>query len=103
MNNKTSAGIFKIKTGKEDKWRQWCIRLTTEFRSEVVASLREEGLIHEAVFCFVIDDTTYVLGEMVGEYLSANMDREVNQKHQQMKEECLERVSKAETLYSFFI
>ncbi|MBY0310194.1 hypothetical protein K2Q16_03565 [Patescibacteria group bacterium] len=103
MSSKTVANVFRVKSGKEAAWREWCVELTTQFRTEAEASLREEGLVHEAVFSFIIDGTTYVLGEMVGECLPANTDRQVNQKHKQMKEECLERVSKAEVLYSFFV
>jgi len=103
MIHKTAAHVFRIKPGKEGVWQDWCIELTSGLRSEAEASLREEGLIHEAVFGFVIDGVTYVLGEMVGECLPANMETEVNQKHKQMKEECLERVTKAEVLYSFFV
>lgn len=97
MNNK--AVLLKVKEGKLETWKAWCAELEGVMRAEAIETLKEENVIEELCTLFYVEGQAYVLGFMVGEMLPANMSREINQKHKQMKSDCLEFVSDAETLY----
>lgn len=95
-----NGAIFRVKKGRLDQWRAWCHELETSFREDALDSLRQEQIIQEAAFLFEIEGEYYVLGFMNGEGLPADMTKEVNIKHKQAKEECLERVSDITVLYN---
>lgn len=93
------AIVFKIKTNKKAIWDDWCVQLSTHFLQEATLSLVEEKVLQELTLGFSLNGEHFVVGFMNGDCLPANMEREVNNIHQKMKAECLERVSEAEILY----
>ena len=95
--------IFKVKPGKLGVWKAWAKELGGTLRMEALGTLKEERVVEEACLYFNIEGVDYVVGFMDGEMLPANMDREINQKHKRMKDECLERVAVGEVLYSLKI
>ena len=94
------GAIFRVKQGRFDQWRAWCNELQTSLREDALDSLRQEQVYQEAAFLFEIKGEHYVLGFMDGESLPGDMTKEVNIKHKQMKEECLEYISNIEVLYN---
>lgn len=100
MNNKVV--LLRVKEGKLETWKAWCAELEGARRAEAIETLNEEKVSEEICTLFFINNEAYVLGYVVGEMLPANMSREINQKHKQMKSDCLEYVSEAETLYHLF-
>lgn len=94
------ATVLKVKTGQWETWKQWCAELDTVLRSEAVLTLEEEQVLQELTLGFALDGEHYVIGFMDGECLPANMDRVINQRHNEMKQTCLERITNAEVLYN---
>lgn len=94
------AVIFRVKEGYYETWKNWCIELNTTLSEEAHLSLEEEEVFQELTLGFIIDDVHYILGFMDGECLPANMDRDINRRHKEMKKQCFERVSEAEVLYN---
>lgn len=92
--------LFLVKEGKWDKWKDWCHELATTLQSEALLTLEEEKVLQELAVGFMVDDKHYVLGFMEGDCLPANLERELNQRHQAMRAECLEKVSDGELLYN---
>lgn len=95
-----NGAILKVKSGQVGQWRAWCEELKTSLISEALETLKDEQVFQEASFLFEINGEFYVLGFMDGECLPADMTKEINIKHKKKKEECLEYVSKIETLYN---
>lgn len=95
-----NGAIFRVKQDRLDQWRAWCNELETSFHEDALDSLKQEQIFQEAAFLFEIKGEFYVLGFMDGECLPADMTKEVNIKHKQAKEECLERVSDITVLYN---
>jgi len=100
MNKKTV--LLKVKEGKIDTWKNWCAEIEGVRRAEACETLRKEGVTEEMCTLFFIDQQAYVLAFAEGEMSPANMSREINQKHQEFKKECLEYLSDGETLYHLF-
>jgi hypothetical protein len=94
------AALFRVKTGQWSIWKQWCAELATTLRKEVTLTLQEEQVLQELVIGFDIDGTHYIIGFMEGDCLPANMNREVNLRHKEMKEQCLEYAGVANILYN---
>jgi hypothetical protein len=97
------AILFKVKTGQWSAWNAWCTKIHTTLRDEALLTLAEEKVLQEMTFGFEINAERYVLGYVDGECLPAHMEREINQEHVRMKEECLERLSNADILYSLHV
>lgn len=93
------AYLFKIKESKKDLWCSWCQELSTSLRDEALSTLEEEQVIQELALGITLPEGEYFIGYMDGECLPANLDREINQRHQSMKEECLERIGPVDILY----
>lgn len=91
--------VCKVKEGKLDLWKEWAEKLEVSLREEALDTLIEEEVTCEFGALINLEGVQYVLGYMEGEILGANMDREINQKHKAMREECLEYVDRAEFLY----
>jgi len=94
------AILFRIKEGKKEQWYASCAELAGVLREEAIRTLEEEKVLHELTLGFSLENTDYIVGYMEGECLPANMDREINQRHKEMREECLEYVGLVETLYN---
>ncbi|MBP9750364.1 MAG: hypothetical protein KBC95_00795 [Candidatus Peribacteraceae bacterium] len=90
--------LFRVREGKKDIWNQWCQSLETTLRQEAIHTLEEEQVRLELVIGLTIHGANYVVGYMDGECLPANMDQKINQQHQLMKKECLERMNDEATL-----
>ncbi len=97
--SQTKAVLLKIKEGQWEVWRDWCRELSGALRFEAVLTLQEEKVLQEMALGFQINGERYVIGFVEGEALPAKMDREINQRHQAMKLQCLEHVEKVEILY----
>lgn len=93
------AYLFKIKEGKKHVWYKWCQEISTSLRVEALSTLEEEQVTHELTLGISLPEGNYVVGYMDGECLPANQDREINQRHSIMKEECLERIGPVDILY----
>lgn len=96
---KTQVVLCRIKEGKLEKWKAWTTQLQSASRSQAVETLRDEKIIEELAIIFEIKREFYVLGFAEGEMLPADMSREINKKHKQMREECLEFINNGEVLY----
>ena len=94
--------LFKIKEGKVEHWRQWCNLLATEYKKEAIETLQEENLTYESFSIFSINGQHYTIGMTEGDAKPANMERELNQKHKTIKQECLERMSPVEMGYEIY-
>lgn len=94
------AFLFKIKEGKKEIWYSWCNELATTLKEEALATLKEEGLVHEMALAFNTPEGEYFIGYMDGDGLPADMSKEINQKHKLMKDECLEKTGPVDVLYS---
>ncbi len=88
----TLINILKIKEGKLDQLKDWCLQLGTTLKEGALESLSEEQVDQEGCFLFSINGEHYVAGYMHSptEILPAT-DSELNRKHKQMKAECLEK------------
>lgn len=93
------ASCFKVKENKKKQWLEWCEELETVSKSEAIDSLKSEGVQQEACFSVLIDSSMYIIGFSEGVCKDADMSLEVNKKHKEKKEECLEYISPAEVLY----
>jgi len=86
--------IFKIKEGKIQQWKDWCIFLN-EHKPEVLETLKEEKVTRE---CAVLrGDTVFYF--MIGEGHPSS-DTELNIQHRKNVKECLEPVE-GEVLFDF--
>lgn len=88
------AVLFKVKD--KDTWVKWCEELATTLHEESLETLNEEKVRQEMTMIFTVNKVDYVLGYVDGEMLPANMNREINQKHKAMKEQCLELIVDAD-------
>jgi hypothetical protein len=93
------AILFRLKEGKAKQWMQWCSQLEHDLKVEAIETLREESISEELCMLVRVDGAPYVLGFVAGDSLPANLSRELNTKHQQMKEECLEYENTPDVLY----
>lgn len=93
------AILFRIKEGKRDGWYTWCRELSSNLREEAILTLKEEQVLQELTLAFSIEDSDYVIGYMDGDCLPANMERDINQRHKEMRAECLEYMGDVEVLY----
>ena len=91
--------VLKIKSGKLAKWKQWCSELDEARRTEALETLREEGVNEELCVLIDIGGIPYVVAFSDGEMLSADMTRDINQKHNALKNECLQYIGEGESLY----
>lgn len=94
------AVLFRIKKAYLNDWKEWCKEISTNLKKEAELSLIEEKVVQETTFCFKIDTEWYGLGFIDGESLPANPDREINKKHKDIKNKCIEFISEAEVLYN---
>lgn len=94
------AVLYKVEPGQWNTWKEWCTEINTTLREEAILTLEEEQVLHELALGFSLGDDQYVIGFMQGECLPANTAHEINQKHRNMREQCLEKIDYAETLYN---
>lgn len=94
--------LLKVNDGKHEAWKNWCHELETTRRIEALETLEEEGVTEELCVLISLNGAPHVVAFMEGEMLPTNMVREINQKHNQMKKECLEYVSEGESLYHLY-
>lgn len=97
------ANIFKIKKEKLDVWKKWCQLLNSDLKMEAIETLIEEKVSYEAFAIFKIKEEFYTIGFGEGEFLPANLNKEINIKHQAVKKECLEYIDSAEMLYELIV
>jgi hypothetical protein len=94
------AVLLKVKSGQWEVWKKWCAELNTTLRSEAILTLEEEQVLQELTLAVVLNGEHYVIGFMDGDCLPANTKRSVNQRHNEMKQNCLEYVDDVEVLYN---
>lgn len=94
------AILLKVKDGQWEAWKNWCTELNTTLRKEAILTLEEERVFQELTIGFEVDGDYFVIGFMDGECLPANMERDINKRHNAMKHQCLERVGNADVLYN---
>jgi len=96
------AVLFRIKTEFVNEWKNWCLQIENELKSEAAKTLAEENVLQEISILFKVNEDYYGLGfmDINGELLSTNMNKEINIKHKEMKKKCIEYVGDAEVLYS---
>jgi len=93
------SNVFKIKEGKTQQWKDWCVKLNTIYRTEAIETLKEEKVTQEAFFFFTINNQDYTMSMVDGEALPSTTTRELNIEHRKNYKECLEKVSTVEVLY----
>ncbi|OGZ63870.1 MAG: hypothetical protein A3A98_01110 [Candidatus Staskawiczbacteria bacterium RIFCSPLOWO2_01_FULL_40_39] len=83
--------FWKIKPGKKQTWINWCNEII-QHQNEVIETMKEENLIHER--CVIFEDYVFYEHETVEgkEKKPMNPNREINQKHQRILNECLEHI-----------
>ena len=81
----------------KQEWEQPYMRFYNKYAPNL--TLEEEQVIQELALGITLAEGEYFIGYMDGECLPANPDREINQRHQSMKEECLERIGPVDILY----
>ncbi|MDO8571242.1 MAG: DUF6176 family protein [bacterium] len=94
--------IYKIKEGKLDQWKNWCLKLNSTLRNEAIQTLKEENLTMEGFFLFKINNEHYTVGLSYAEGESSlALDSDLNNMHKKMKNECLEKIERGrgEKLY----
>ena len=91
--------LLKVKEGKLETWREWCNVLENTRREEAKETLLGEKVTEELCVLIDLNGAPHVVGFMEGEMLPADMSREINQKHDMMKKECLEYAGEGESLY----
>jgi len=91
--------LFKVKEGCVDKLKAWGKEISGPLREEAQITLREEKVTQEGLSIFQIGMEWYAIGFMEGEGLPSNKDREINKRHEAIKNECLEYVGPIEELY----
>ncbi len=93
------AVLFRVKKERVDEWKLWCSTIATTLYTEAQKSLEEEKVFQELTLLFELKGEFYGVGYMDGDGLPANMNREINQKHKEMKKICIEYVTDAQVLY----
>jgi hypothetical protein len=93
--------IFKVKDGKMSQFRDWCAELK-EREPEVLETLVHENVVCETYYHFEVGSHDYVAGIqwIEGIHEKADMSVELNRKHFETLQECLEPV-KGTDLCSF--
>lgn len=91
--------ILKIKKGKLEIWKAWCLELQNERIGEARETLLDEGLEYETVGIFQIKDDHYILASTSGEERPTDLGREINKTHREKRKECLDFVDEVEVLY----
>jgi len=95
-----SIHFYKIKEGKKDTFKEWCIKLNTTLRNEAIDTLREENATREGFKLFEINGEYYAMGYMEGEnIIPSNQERSINIEHRKIMKECIEKQIKGEDLY----
>ncbi|MBX4209555.1 hypothetical protein KW799_02610 [Candidatus Parcubacteria bacterium] len=90
--------IYKIRKEKLEKLLTWAKELSTTYKSEALAALREEKVSREYVGIFYIENEPYALCFMEGECLPAS-DSELNRKHKEVMRDCIETSYPLDTAY----
>lgn len=82
--------IFKLKKGKLDTWKAWCLMLDDNLRHEALDTLVEEGLTREygGVFNMGGEDYGYIFADKEGK--PSNKEKEINRTHEATIKECRE-------------
>lgn len=93
--------VFKIKKGKIKTWQNWCKLLSSRYKKQALATLKQEGLTHEGFSSFNFKGETYVIAMSIGRHLSVDMKNKLNQKHKKIKKECLKHIKTANIDYYF--
>ncbi len=88
--------LFKVTNTA--KWFKWCEQLNTTLKSEALDTLKEEGGTFECFINFEIDNQFYSLALGDG-HLPADMSKEINQRHKEIKKECLEKANQPDIGY----
>ncbi|MGH2613417.1 MAG: DUF6176 family protein [Rhabdochlamydiaceae bacterium] len=94
--------LFKIEKGKLEKWLEWGHCLMTEHQEEAVETLKEEGLIYEGFCVSEVAGNYYTLAMIEGYERPTNMERELNQKHREVKRDCLDKLGPVEKAYELY-
>lgn len=105
--------LFKIQKGKEGAWKEWCSYLC-KHHLEAKETMREENSVYERSIMYERNGDYFVVGtsQFSDVPKKANLNVELNIKHQKAKEEFLGRAIAVfegefklppvyETLYSF--
>jgi len=92
--------FFKIKEGKLDVWKDWCITVNTLLRIHALKTMEYEHSSREYWVLFSLGEDHYVLGasEFFDEPRKADMTEMINIEHRKIIDECLTFVCKGESL-----
>lgn len=82
--------LFKVREGKLSDWESWCDTLR-EREGEAKETMRYERCTYERAVAYKRNGDWYVVGssQFDGALRKADMNIELNQKHQEAKETCL--------------
>lgn len=92
--------LLKVKEGKLEQWKHWCVYLLSQ-KEIAKETLKRENAVAETGVLFTLEGEHYVYGmtEYFDTPIKADMTMELNQKHIANVKECLEIVSKGEELF----
>lgn len=95
--------LYRIKNDKLHVWREWCSELQTNLAKGASKTIAEEGESFEFFIIFKVGEAYFTLGGAIisddTKLHPADETNPLNQRHQQMKKECLEFVDEAEYGY----
>jgi hypothetical protein len=84
--------LFKVVEGKHNDWKSWC-EFLCDRQQEAEETMREENCVYERSVIFERDGDHYMVGSCLyyGEPKKANLNIELNVKHQNAKNDCLSK------------
>lgn len=96
---------FKIKSGQKNVWLKWANELKKR-RKEVLATLKEEGIISEA--CFISKSGKYIYYFLRANDLNTTNNtfmkskKIIDIKHKKITQKCLKPIENLKELFHFY-
>lgn len=73
--------------------------MSSRYKKQALATLKQEGLTHDGFSSFNLKGETYIIAISIGQHLPVDMKNKLNQKHGEVKKECLEYIETADIGY----
>lgn len=93
-------GLFKVKRGKLNQWKQWCFELDTFRRKSALQTLKRENSSREYYVHVAVGRDHYVVAS--SEYFAPRVAQDetepLNKKHKEMLKDCLVFLGRGITL-----
>ena len=96
--------LYRIKEGKRQVWLDWCSEIMASHYDEGAETLQEEDLLRE--MCIIFGDAEsyclYIHTPLPGQAKKPATERDLNKKHFEKMDECLERIRPKVIGYDIF-